>query len=100
MWEKKVTSDEWRVGFTRHSSLTQLLQPRHQAGVFFGEHARLLLAAAFGDDMKERAIGIGQDQHPLIAQIDLDAIDLLELAIDILLVENAHDFALVLPAAG
>src|SRR5579872_4570124 len=76
-----------------------LLQSAHDTGVFLRQGLSLIVRDRFGDDVEEGTVGIGQNQHPFVSQVNLDAINRFCASLAILLAEDAHDFALVFPGA-
>src|SRR5579871_131154 len=50
--------------------------------------------------MEEWSVSIGENEYPLFAKLDLDAINRLLATLSILLAEDAHDLALIFPGTG
>src|SRR5262249_11318733 len=76
-----------------------LLQAPHHTGVLAGQRLGGVTRARLGKHMEEGPVGIGQYEHPLLAEVNLDTVDRLLTALAILLAQDAHHFAFVLPWA-
>src|SRR5579884_4011508 len=76
-----------------------LLQSAYNSRIFLGQGLCLLIRDGLGYHVEEGAVSVRQHQHPLLAQIDFDAIDGLGAAFAVLLAQNTHDLALVFPGA-
>src|SRR5437867_3272726 len=81
--------------FTRPQTLPEQLTDL--PGVLLGEVAGLGIARAFGPDVGDGVLGVGQHQRPTVVVEDLDPVDRDQLATGRSLDDRSHDETLLLP---
>src|SRR5690242_17759626 len=76
------------------------LKARHDAPILVDERVGLGFRLALRHHMELWLVRVGKHEHPLISQVDLDAVRRPGAPVAILLAQQPHDGALLVPGAG